>query len=130
VEEKDDFEFLGPALVVLRKRDRKSARAVAKEMERSPAVISRYEQGGRDISSRDLLRYLKVVGASLAELHLALKVLKMLRSGPESEPERDELQFVMKVLRVLKSGTRPEPEVINELTSEVDSGSSTKTEDP
>jgi transcriptional regulator with XRE-family HTH domain len=83
----DDFEFLGPALVALRKRREMTARAVSTKIKRSYTVISRYEQGEREISSRDLLKYLKAVRASLADLHDVMRVLRMLRSGSEGEPE-------------------------------------------
>ena len=83
----DDFEFLGPALAALRKRREMSARAVSSQIKRSYSVISRYEQGERDIKSRDLLRYLKAVGSSFSELHDVMKVLRMLRSGSDWEPE-------------------------------------------
>ena len=83
----DDFAFLGPALVALRKRRKMTARDVSTRIKRSFSVISRYEQGERDISSRDLLRYLKAVRASLGDLHEVMMVLRMLRSGSEWEVE-------------------------------------------
>jgi transcriptional regulator with XRE-family HTH domain len=83
----DDIAFLGPALVALRKRRKMTVRAVSTRIRRSLSMIYRYEQGEREIGSRDLLRYLKAVRASLADLHDVMKVLRMLRSGSEWEPE-------------------------------------------
>jgi transcriptional regulator with XRE-family HTH domain len=83
----DDYVFLGPALAALRKRREMTVRAVSAKIKRSYGVISRYEQGEREIGSRDLLKYLKAVRASLADLQNVMRILRMLRSGSEWEPE-------------------------------------------
>lgn len=79
----DDLELLGRALAALRKRTGKSGRDVAGAMGCSASVISRYEQGQRDLSIRSVLRYLRVVNASLVELHNTMEILRMLRAGEE-----------------------------------------------
>jgi transcriptional regulator with XRE-family HTH domain len=91
----DDYAFLGPALAALRKRREMTVRSVSAKIERSSGVISRYEQGEREIGSRDLLKYLKAVGASLSDLQNAIRVFRMLRSrsdwepGPNGDPTED-----------------------------------------
>ena len=83
----DDFEYLGPALAALRTVRRKTVKAVSKELNISASVLSRCEKGERDLSTRELFRYLKIVNASLEDLHLAMGVLKFTRSL--SDPKSD-----------------------------------------
>lgn len=75
----DDFEYLGPALATLRKRRSIPVRSMAEQLGVSASLLSRCESGRRDFSSRELLRYLEIVRATLTELHVAMDVFKYTR---------------------------------------------------
>ena len=70
------IEFLGPALAILRKRSGKTASEVALEIGRSHTGVSRYENGGRELTSRILFRYLDAVNATFVDLHEAIQQVR------------------------------------------------------
>lgn len=76
----DEYEFLGPALAMLREMARISVRSVSSELGMSVSVLVSCEKGNRELSGKELLKYLKTIKASLEELYLVMDVLRFTRS--------------------------------------------------
>ncbi len=66
--------MLGPYLRGLRKRTGKTCADMAKELNRSVALVSLWERGGSRMSAPDLDRYLRSVGGTVWERDEALRL--------------------------------------------------------
>lgn len=75
----DDFEYLGRGLATLRKRRNIPVKSVAEQLGVTASVLSRCETGRRELGTRELLKYLEIVRATLTELDVAMNALKYMR---------------------------------------------------
>ena len=67
------FEKLGPALVLLRKRQGMTQKAVAEAAGMNSSRLSNYESNGKNLSARSLWRLLRALDCSFVDLEAALR---------------------------------------------------------
>lgn len=67
------FEKLGPALVLLRKRQGMTQKAVAEAAGMNSSRLSNYESNGKNLSARSLWRLLVALDCSFVDLEAALR---------------------------------------------------------
>jgi transcriptional regulator with XRE-family HTH domain len=67
------FEHLGPALVLLRKRQGMTQKAVAEAAGMNSSRLSNYESNGKNLSARSLWRLLRALDCSFIDLEAALR---------------------------------------------------------